>query len=135
LEALGEAAALTRNPVLLTEYARQAIRRILVKPYLNASGDLSAYFLDPALEKVIESAIEHSEQASHVQLHPDRIRDLAERMSCTAGGPENPAVLVTGSASRYFVRQLLEGTLPNVAVISHNEVPPGAKILSLGIVQ
>jgi flagellar biosynthesis protein FlhA len=135
LEALGEAAPLTRNPVLLTEYARQAIRRILVKPYLNTSGDLPAYFLDPALEKVIESAIEHSEQASHVQLHPDRIRDVVERVSRTAGGPENPAVLVTGSASRYFVRQLLEGTLPNVAVISHNEVPPGVKVLSLGIVQ
>jgi len=135
LEALGEAAALTRNPVLLTEYARQAIRRILVKPYLNASGDLPAYFLDPALEKVIESAIEHSEHASHVQLHPDRIRDLVERTSRTAGGAENPAVMVTGSASRYFVRQLLEGTLPNVAVISHNEVPPGVKVLSLGIVQ
>jgi flagellar biosynthesis protein FlhA len=135
LEALGEAAALTRNPVLLTEYARQAIRRILVKPYLNASGDLPAYFLDPALEKVIESAIEHSEHASHVQLHPDRIRDLVDRTSRTAGGAENPAVMVTGSASRYFVRQLLEGTLPNVAVISHNEVPPGVKVLSLGIVQ
>jgi flagellar biosynthesis protein FlhA len=135
LEALGEAAALTRNPVLLTEYARQAIRRILVKPYLNASGDLPAYFLDPALEKVTESAIEHSEHASHIQLHPDRIRDLVERVSRAAGEAENPAVLVTGSASRYFVRQLLEGTLPNVAVISHNEVPPGVKVLSLGIVQ
>jgi flagellar biosynthesis protein FlhA len=135
LEALGEAAALTRNPVLLTEYARQAIRRILVKPYLNASADLPGYFLDPALEKVIESAIEHSEHASHIQLHPDRIHGLVEHVSRAAGGPENPAVLVTGSASRYFVRQLLEGTLPNVAVISHNEVPPGVKVLSLGIVQ
>jgi flagellar biosynthesis protein FlhA len=135
LEALGEAAPLTRNTALLTEYARQAIRRILVKPYLNASGDLPAYFLDPGLEKVIESAIEHSEHASHIQLHPDRIRDLVDRVSRTTGGAENPAVLVTASASRYFVRQLLEGTLPNVAVISHNEVPPGVKVLSLGIVQ
>ena len=35
LESLGEAAAMTKNPILLTEYARQAIRRMLVKPYLN----------------------------------------------------------------------------------------------------
>ncbi len=36
LEALGEAAGSTRNPVLLTEYVRQAIRRSIVKPYLDA---------------------------------------------------------------------------------------------------
>jgi flagellar biosynthesis protein FlhA len=135
LEALGEAAALTRNPVLLTEYARQAIRRILVKPYLNVSGDLPAYFLDPSLENAIEPAVEHSEHASHVQLHPDRIRDLVERVTRAAGGAESQAVLVTSSASRFFVRQLLEGTLSNVAVISHSEVPPGVRVLSLGIVQ
>src|SRR5215813_7077175 len=35
LEALGEAAATTRNPVLLTEYVRQALRRTIVKPYLS----------------------------------------------------------------------------------------------------
>ena len=33
LEALGEAAPATRNPVLLTEYVRQSIRRVVVKPY------------------------------------------------------------------------------------------------------
>src|SRR5271157_1212246 len=46
VEALGEAAATTRNPVLLTEYVRQALRRIVVKPYLDANGDLPAYLLD-----------------------------------------------------------------------------------------
>ena len=33
LEALGEAAAITKNTTLLTEYVRQAIRRQVVKPY------------------------------------------------------------------------------------------------------
>jgi flagellar biosynthesis protein FlhA len=42
LEALGEAAATTRNVVLLTEYTRQAIRRTLVKPYLNPAGEMRA---------------------------------------------------------------------------------------------
>src|SRR5580700_6073556 len=45
LESLGEAAATTRNPVLLTEYVRQALRRTIVKPYLNSAGDLPAYLL------------------------------------------------------------------------------------------
>ena len=70
LEALGEAAATTRNPVLLTEYVRQAIRRIVVKPYLNSTGELPAYLLDASLEQTVESAVEHGEQTSHLTLNP-----------------------------------------------------------------
>ncbi len=58
LEALGEAAPATRNPVLLTDYVRQSIRRVVVKPYLNANGDLPAYFLDPQLERFAEGGVE-----------------------------------------------------------------------------
>lgn len=135
LESLGEAAALTRNPVLLTEYVRQAIRRIVARPYLNSSGDLPAYFLDPSLEQVVESSIEHSEHTSHIQAHPDRIRDLIDRVARAVGGPENPVVMVAGSASRYFVRQILEGALPNLTILSHNEIPAGIKVVSLGVIQ
>ena len=70
LEALGEAGASTRNPVLLTEYVRQAIRRAVVKPYLNRAGDLPAWFLDPAIEQAVEAAVEHGEQNSHMPLAP-----------------------------------------------------------------
>ena len=56
--------------MLLTEYVRQAIRRTVVKPYLNRSGELPAYFLDPAIEQAVESAVEHGEQNSHLNLAP-----------------------------------------------------------------
>lgn len=39
LESLGAGAAMTKTPILLTGHARQAIRRMLVKPYLNPSGE------------------------------------------------------------------------------------------------
>ena len=66
LEALGEAALSTRNLVLLTEYVRQAIRRTVVKRYLDASGNLPAYFLDASIEQAVESAVQHGEQNSHL---------------------------------------------------------------------
>jgi flagellar biosynthesis protein FlhA len=88
LEALGEAGASTRNPILLTEYVRQAIRRSVVKPYLNRSGDLPAWFLDSAIEQAVESAIEHSEQNSHIQLAPQHIREILNRISARIQSPE-----------------------------------------------
>jgi len=78
LEALGEAAASTRNPVLLTEYVRQALRRTVVKPYLNRAGELPAWFIDAAIEQSVEAAVEHGEQNSHISLAPQTGRDIVK---------------------------------------------------------
>ena len=134
LEALGEAAPITKNTVLLTEYVRQAIRRQVVKPLLEPSGDISAYFLDPAIEQSVETAVEHTENSSHVNLSPQRIRDIQERLKKCCNPQDAPAVLVTGSAARFFVRQIMESITPNLSVLSHNEIPPGNKVVSLGTV-
>jgi flagellar biosynthesis protein FlhA len=135
LEALGEAGASTRNPILLTEYVRQAIRRAVVKPYLNRSGDLPAWFVDPAIEQAVEGAVEHGEQNSHIQLAPQHIREILNRISARIQSPETPVVAITSSGARYFLRQLAEPTLPNLFFLAHNEVPPGVRVQSLGNIQ
>ena len=132
LEALGEAAPITKNTVLLTEYVRQAIRRQVVKPLLEPSGDLSAYFLDPVIEQSIESAVEHTENSSHVNLSPQRIREIQERLKKCCNPQDAPSVMVTGTAARFFVRQIMESITPNLSVLSHNEIPPGNRVVSLG---
>jgi len=134
LEALGEAANMTKNQILLTEYVRQAIRRMVVKPYLNGNGDLAAYLLDPALEQVVERAIEHGEHTSHLNLAPQAIRDILDRIQRVTGVPESPVAAVAGPGTRYFLRQLVEPTLYNVFFISHNEIPPGVKVVSMGVI-
>lgn len=132
LEALGEAANITKNPVVLTEFVRQTIRRVVSRPYLNAVGDLPAYFLDPSLERQIETAVEHGEQASHWNLSPQKIREILERISRSVGTLDAPAVVLSGSGCRYFLRQMLEANLPNLMVIAHNEIPAGVRVVSLG---
>ena len=135
LEALGEAAATTRNPILLTEFVRQNIRRSVVKPYLNKSGELPAYFLDAATERIVESGVEHGEQTSHLNASPEALREVITRVERSIPRPEAPVVLLSGAGSRYFLRQILESSLPNLFVVSHNEVPPEWRVVSLGMVQ
>ena len=135
LEALGEAAASTRNPVLLTEYVRQAIRRMVVKPYLNSAGDLAAWFLDPPLERAVEGAVEHGEQSSHCSLAPQAIRDLLERMARRCGPGDGQAVVITSSGARHFLRQMAETALRNTVFLSHAEVPAGTRVVALGTIQ
>jgi flagellar biosynthesis protein FlhA len=134
LEALGEAAAMTKNPLLLTEYVRQAVRRMVVQPYLNPGGDLPAHFLDPNLERSVENAVEHGEFASHLNLSPQAIRDLLDRLQRAVGTPESPVVAVVSSGARCFLRQLVEPSLGNLFFLSHNEIPAGVKVVSLGVI-
>ncbi len=135
LEALGEAAHITKNPVLLTEYARQAIRRVVVKPFLSAGGELQAYLVSPALEQSVEAGAEHSEYSSHLNLAPQAIRDLRDRVQRAVGAPDTPVAAVTSSGARWFLRQIVEPSLGSLYFISHNELPPGVKVISLGVIE
>jgi len=135
LEALSEAAASSRNPILLTEFVRQSIRRTVVKPYLNASGDLPAYFVDPSVEQAVESSVQHGEQSSHLTMAPQAIRDVLNRIQQKIGSPETPVVAVTSAGARYFLRQMAEASMANVAFLSHNEVPVEVRVISQGLIQ
>ncbi len=135
LEALGEAAGTTRNPVLLTEFVRQCIRRSVVKPYLNRQGDLPAYFVDAGIERAVESKLEHGDQNSHLAASPEMIRDVLARFERTIQKPEGPVAILVSSSVRYFMRQIVEGVSPNLVFISHNEVPPEIRVMNLGTVQ
>src|SRR5579864_3336208 len=79
LEALGEAAQSSKNPVLLTEYVRQSIRRGIIKGFANAQDEVSAYLVDPNIERAIESSVEHTELNSVLTMAPEAIRDILGR--------------------------------------------------------
>jgi len=133
LEALGEAAQSSKNPVLLTEYVRQAIRRAIVKQVLNAQGEVPAYLVDPSIERAIESAVEHGEMNSVLAMAPDGIRDILGRLGSQIAKAES-AVVITSSGSRYFLRQMVESSMPGLTVLSHNELPTDVKVRSRGVI-
>lgn len=133
-EALGEAAGISRNPLLLTEYVRQAIRRGVIRPYLDAQNELRAWFLDPKLEQVLEAAVEHGEHSSHLNLPPAQMRDLVERLQKAAGPADVSTVIMTGTQCRPFIRLMAESGLPGLVVLSHAEVSPGVRLISNGTI-
>ena len=134
LEAISEAAALTRNPVLMTEYVRQVLRRALVQPYLDADGQLPAFLIEPSLERRLEDASEHGETSSQFHLAPEPMKETLDAVDRTLGEARTSLAVLTGSASRMFLRQLIEGKWPNAAVLAHGEVPPGLRVVSLGVI-
>ena len=121
--------------MLLTEYVRQLIRRAVIKPYLNRQGDLPAYFVDANLERSVELKIEHNEQNSMLTASPEMIRDVIARFERTIPRPDSPVAVLTSSGVRYFMRQIVESSIPNLVFLSHNEVPPEVRVMNMGAVQ
>ena len=56
-------------------------------------------------------------------------------MTRTVGSPETPVVALASTGSRYFLRQIVEAAMGNLMFLSHNEIPPGLKVVSLGVIQ
>jgi len=132
LEALSEGAQMTKNPVLLTEYVRQAIRRAIVSSHVTPHGEIPAFLVEATSEQAVESAVEHSEHNSVLGLAPQSARDLVSRVTRKLEKSNSSAIILTNPSIRYFVKQLLENAFPDVTVLSHSEVPPEVKVKSLG---
>ncbi len=132
LEAMSEGGAMTRNPTLITEFVRQAIRRTITKQLLTAGTELNAWLLNPELEQELESSVDHGEFNSNLTAPPARVRDLLSRFKQAFENPLASGVILTGSNARFFLRQLTESTFPNLTVISHSEIASGIHVTSLG---
>jgi flagellar biosynthesis protein FlhA len=85
---------------------------------------------------MITDAIVQTEQGAYLALEPRLAKDIMARFRKAleaSGSAGNPVVLCAPN-TRMYVRQLLERYLPNVAVLSHNEIPPNIKVVSVGMV-
>jgi len=106
-----------------------------VKPYLNPSGELPAFFVDSQIEQAIETGVEYNEHASHLNLAPQKVREILDKMTRSVGSSDSPMAVITNSSARYFLRQIVEGVLPNLSILSHNEIPAGVRVVSVGLIQ
>ena len=78
--------------------------------------------------------MEHGEQNSHIAIAPQTGRDIVNRIQARIASPEAPVVAITTTGARYFLRQMIEASAPNLVLLAHNEVPPGMRVQSLGTI-
>jgi flagellar biosynthesis protein FlhA len=137
LEALADYAPLTRNTALLTEYVRQSLGRCICQPHLSERGELKAFTLSAALEKILSDAVTVAEQDSYLVLDPEIARNILTRFqkAIERGSFEGYPVLLTSTAVRLHVKRFTEHLIPSLVVVSHNEVPPKVRLISIGVIE
>ncbi|MEM7576084.1 MAG: flagellar biosynthesis protein FlhA [Planctomycetota bacterium] len=152
VETLGQWGTRTKDLDVLTEYARNELRRTICTQYavVEAGTDdtglqlgpnitkLYCVSLDPALEDLINGYIERGEQGTSLTLPPavaNRITAaLLQECQALMNAGRHPVVLASPQV-RAQVRSLIEPHLPTCAVLGYNEVSKGVEVESVGLVQ
>jgi flagellar biosynthesis protein FlhA len=137
LETLGDHAPRSKDPILLAEYVRHRLARQICTRYRNSAGELYVVAFDPALEDRIRAGFEHSERGLFIRMSPQAIESTCRMMShevtkLTAAN-HAPIVLVSPQI-RTAVKRLTENHLPNLVVLSFNEITRDTKIVTMGMV-
>jgi flagellar biosynthesis protein FlhA len=137
LEAIGDRAASTRDPAILAEYARQALARSITFHYLDSSKSLQAISLDPNLEQEIAESVTQTRDGEYLAMDPARaqtvVRLLSGEVEQATGMGLRPVLLCSGRIRRHL-RRLIEQALPQLPVVSYNEILPGIRVESTGVV-
>ncbi|WP_372791381.1 flagellar biosynthesis protein FlhA [Paraconexibacter sp.] len=137
VEAAGDRARMTRDPDLLAEYARQALGRTIVAPYLDEEQRLRAIALDPAVEMEVSEAIAQTSDGEYLAMNPERaadlVRSLGDQVDAAVARGRRP-VLLCSSRVRRHLRRLCEQALPQLSVCAYNEIAPGISVETIGVV-
>jgi flagellar biosynthesis protein FlhA len=133
IENLADYAPNTKDPDELTEHVRQALARTITSSYRSVDGLLPVMTFDPQIERMIRERVQEG-----ISLEPQAAQRI---MTAVQGSVESftkrgllPVFLSAASVRRHL-RQLISHYMPQVAVLSHNEVADGVKIQSLGIIR
>ena len=138
LETLADWAPMTKDLDILTEYVRQALSRSIVKPYVGPSGSLAAVTLDQGIETAIAESIQRTDHGSFLAMDPRMVEQIVQALSRHIEAFVNlnsqPVVLSSAQVRIHFKR-MIDRLIPNLAVLSYDEVINCAQVQTIGVVE
>ena len=136
LEALGDAAGTYKDIDVLTEYVRSRMGRSICSQYAGPDG-ISVTTLEPSLEQILIDSLDTTDHGTFLAPEPAVYRaliaSLAAESEHMAAAGQQPMVL-TSTNLRPHLRRLVERTIPQLVVLSYNEIVPEVKVNAVGMV-
>ncbi len=138
LEVLADFAPASKDADVLTEYVRQSMPRTISSRFAGEEQKLLAITLDPLLEKRIADALQQTVQGTYPVLEPlvaqkilQGISNMVERLRQEGLSP----VVLASPRIRLPFRRLVERYLPDLAVLSFQEILPQLEVESVGVLK
>jgi flagellar biosynthesis protein FlhA len=137
LEAIGDYARSTKDPEILAEHVRRRLSRFISQIF-SQEGVIYAILLDPELEDEIANGLMKTEDGISVSIPPDiaqkAIKDMGSVYEEAVTKGKSPVVLTSGKA-RLGARKLFERFFRRLPVLAFEEISPGVRIESVGVVR
>lgn len=137
LETLADAGRLTQDTDLLTEHVRQALSRQICHQFRVPDQPLTVVTFSPVVEERLQGSLVHQENGVHIGLDPAmaqqvhrKLREESAKLSAVGKSP----ILLTHPQLRLPIKRWLERLLPDLVVLSYNELDPAIEIESGGVV-
>jgi len=138
LETISDYWAITKDPDILSEYSRRALKRSITEMYKNEIGEVHVFTIGPAVERRLSESIQQTPAGMQLVLPPDEqekllteIGQYAERMRLSGG----PAILLVAPNLRLFVRRMVESRLASLVVLSYSDLTADCPIVSEGMLE
>lgn len=136
LEALADHARSTRDINILTEYTRQKLSRQLSKAYFPF-GQAKVVTLEQSLENFLMEAIDQNENGTYLSIDPMKtqaiLASLASEIRKLMQMGELP-IVVTAPIVRLYFKRMSAQAIPDLIVLSYNEIESDIDIQSAGMV-
>lgn len=137
VETLADYAMMMKDVNILTEYVRQSLSRYITSTYV-VNNHVRVVTLDQTLEATLMESIQQSDNGSYMSLPPDvsqrLLNSLAVEIQNLLSLGEQP-IVVTAPIVRFYFKRLTEQMIPDLIVLSYNEIEPDVQIQSVGMVK
>jgi flagellar biosynthesis protein FlhA len=133
LEAISDAAAATKDTDTMTESVRTVVGRSICRQYQNDRGELPVISLAPGLEERLLQSLVRTEQGAVLAVDPNDAQRLATKIARVIESAVAQPVLLCTPALRPHFWRLFARVLPQVGVLSHNEVPSQIRVNVLSV--
>jgi len=138
LEVLADFAPVQKDPTLLTEHVRASLARNITKKLVDGSGKITLITLDRNIEETIAGSIIQTDQGQQLSVDPDFVRDFIAQLNQQAiqlANHTSHTIILCSPLIRAQVKSLVDRFIPNVVVLSHNEISPNVTVKSFGTVR
>jgi type III secretion protein V len=130
VETLSDLGQKEKDPAVLTEFVRIALKRHLVLRYAPA-GELRALALTPSLETQLREAASTEGGVHQLALDPFVAQTLVAQIGAQAA-EAGATVLLTALDLRRPLRKLIEADLFDLGVLAYHELPPSLRLEIVG---
>lgn len=137
-ETLADEAGRSKDIEVLTEAVRKALARSITAKYTTDQGDIPVMTLHPNVEEMISNSLLQTEQGVQLVMDPTSAHQLINQIAhAVEGHPEiaGQPLLLTSPTARRHVYKLTSRFIPQLTVLSHNELTTDAHIKSVATVE